>query len=236
MAVFYGSASGLKVQTTGLQPDWVKESDRAAALYGYAVSTAGDVDGDGDCEIIVGAPGWNESSYDGAAWVYYGSSSGLFSTPGEYYHEGAGVTADFGLSVAYAGDVNEDGYSDIIIGAPTRASEVAQAGEGAVFVYHGSGSGLSNIANWHAEGQQAGASLGSSVATAGDVNKDRFADVIAGAYLYDDGQNDEGKAFVWHGSVGGVNGGLVGTPTNANWSVQINDADAPLRCLGEHSR
>lgn len=226
VAVFYGSASGLKVQTTGLEPDWVKESDRAAALYGYAVSTAGDVDGDNDCEIIVGAPGWNESSYDGAAWVYYGSSGGLNTVPGEYYHEEAGVTADFGFSVGFAGDVNEDHYSDIIIGAPARASDVSQAGEGAVFVYYGSGSGLSNIANWHAEGQQAGASLGSSVATAGDVNKDRFADVIAGAYLYDDGQNNEGKAFVWHGPIGGVNGYTVGTPDNSNWSAQINDADA----------
>jgi len=226
VAVFYGSEDGLKVQTTGLEPDWIKESDRANAQFGYAVSTAGDVDGDGDCEVIVGAPGWNESSYDGAAWVYYGSSNGLSYVPGEYYHEEAGVDADFGFSVGFAGDVNGDGYSDIIIGAPLRASHVAQAGEGAAFVYYGSNSGLSNSPDWHAEGQQNGASLGSSVATAGDVDRDGNADVIVGAALYDDGQVDEGKAFVWHGSASGVNDGLVGTPTNADWSAQINDAGA----------
>jgi hypothetical protein len=219
--VFHGSEDGLENTTS-----WSKESDRAGANFGFSVSTAGDVDSDGDCEVIVGAPEWSESSYDGAAWVYYGSTGGLSSVPGEYYHEDAGDDAAFGISVAFAGDVNGDGYGDVIIGSSLRSSDVSQAEEGAVFVYHGSASGLNNIPNWHAEGQQLGASLGRAVATAGDVNKDGYADVIVGADRYDNGSIDEGEAFVWYGSADGVNEGLIGTPTNADWSAQINDGGA----------
>ncbi len=219
--VFHGSEDGLDDTTS-----WYKESDRAGTHFGWSVSTAGDVDSDGDCEVIVGAPDWSESSYDGAAWVYYGSTGGLSFVPGEYYHEDAGDDAAFGISVAFAGDVNGDGYGDIIVGASLRSSDVSQAEEGAVFVYHGSASGLSNSPNWHAEGQQNGASLGRAVATAGDVNKDGYADVIVGADRYDNGSIDEGEAFVWHGSASGVNEGVIGQPANADWSAQINSGSA----------
>jgi hypothetical protein len=77
-------------------------------------------------------------------------------------------------------------------------------------VFHGSASGLPGgpnaghlDADWTAESDQVNARLGTSVATAGDVNGDGFADVIVGAYLYDNGQTDEGRAFVYYGNAGG---------------------------------
>ena len=57
---------------------------------------------------------------------------------------------------------------------------------------------------WTVEANQVGAALGISVATAGDVNGDGFSDVIVGAFLYDNGQTNEGRAFVYHGSATGL--------------------------------
>ncbi len=165
---------------------------------------------------------------EGAAWVYYGSPGGLSSVPGEFYHAGVDAGAECGTSVAPAGDVNGDGYADIIIGAWGRFNSVTEEDEGWALVYYGSESGLSNGYNWHAEGEQSGARLGYSVATAGDVNGDGYADVIVGAPRYDDGDTDEGKAFVWYGSEDGLNGGVPGTPANAVWGTQGNQESAQL--------
>jgi hypothetical protein len=219
--VFRGSAAGLDEAAS-----WYKESDQAGARYGFSVATAGDVDGDGDTEVIVGAPDYDHPEVgEGGAWVYYGSPAGLSLTPGEFY-QGTQEGAACGISVSTAGDVNGDGYADVIVGASLRSDRVAQAEEGYALVYYGSAAGLSNGFNWHAEGEQSGASLGRAVATAGDVNGDGFADVIVGADRYDDPSEDEGKVFVWYGSTSGLNGGMDGTPANADWSAQIDSGAA----------
>ena len=82
-----------------------------------------------------------------------------------------------------AGDVNGDGYADIVIGASNYAN--GQTAEGIVHIYHGSPSGPSVAPSWSRESNHAGAALGISVSTAGDVNGDGYADVIMGAYLHD---------------------------------------------------
>ena len=69
---------------------------------------------------------------------------------------------DFGFSVSTAGDVNDDGYDDVIVGAPHYTNG------GAAFVYHGSEGGLSEKESWTAEGGQAGAQFGSSVYHGGE--------------------------------------------------------------------
>jgi hypothetical protein len=215
--VFHGSSAGLNAGAS-----WFKQSDQEGAHFGFSVATAGDVDGDRDTEVIVGAPDYDHPEVgEGGAWVYYGSPSGLSLTPGEFY-EGTQAGAACGISVATAGDVNGDGFADVIVGASLRSSGAAQAEEGFALVYYGSASGLSNGFNWHAEGEQNGASLGRSVATAGDINGDGFADIIVGADRYDDGSVDEGKVFVWYGSANGPNNGVNGTPANADWTAQIN--------------
>ena len=104
--------------------------------------------------------------------------------------------------MATAGDVNGDGFADVIVGA--SGYDNGQTDEGRAFVYHGSAAGLATTAAWTAESDQANARFGSSVATAGDVNGDGFSDVIVGAYAYDNGQTDEGRAFVYHGLGGGL--------------------------------
>ena len=104
--------------------------------------------------------------------------------------------------MAPAGDVNGDGYADVIIGAPLF--ENGETDEGRAFLYHGSPAGLSPTADATVESDQESAEFGGAVATAGDVDGDGYADVIIGARLFDDGEDAEGRAFVYRGSPAGV--------------------------------
>jgi MYXO-CTERM domain-containing protein len=195
--VYFGSASGL---STGAA--WTAESDQAGAQFGWSVASAGDVNGDGYGDVIVGARLFNNGqTEEGRAFVYFGSASGL-STAAAWTAESNQVSAQFGNSVGSAGDVNGDGFGDVIVGA--YQFDNGQADEGRAFVYFGSASGLSTAAAWTAESNQVSAQFGWSIASAGDVNGDGYGDVIVGAYLFDNGQTDEGRAFVYFGSASGL--------------------------------
>jgi len=195
--VYHGSASGLAAS-----PSWTVEGDQAGARFGHAVSTAGDVDGDGYSDVIVGAPLYdNGQSDEGRALVYHGSAAGLAADP-SWTAEGDQAGAWFGHAVSTAGDVDGDGYSDVIVGAPLYDN--GQSDEGRAFAYHGGDEGVEASPAWSVESQQAGASFGRAVATAGDVDGDGYSDVVVGAPLYDNGQTDEGRAYVYHGSAAGL--------------------------------
>jgi hypothetical protein len=207
-------------------PSWAIDSNQKYAHYGTSVHTAGDVNGDGYSDVIVGAPYFDNGTTDsqhlslenGKVFVYYGSSVGLSTSP-SWTAMCDQTQARFGYSVGTAGDVNNDGYSDIIIGAPDYTN--SQTEEGAVFVYFGSASGFGADAtqadaDWMAESNQANSGFGHSVGTAGDVNGDSYSDVIIGAPYFDDPEIDEGKVFIYHGSATGL--GPSGTPDNADWS------------------
>ncbi|MFH1017237.1 MAG: integrin alpha, partial [Pseudomonadota bacterium] len=136
--------------------------------------------------------------------------AGLATVPG-WTAESDQASALFGYTVATAGDVNGDGYADVIVGAVNYDN--GQTDEGRAYVYHGSASGLSATANWTAESDQGSAYFGYSAGTAGDVNGDGYADVIVGAYGYDNGQDNEGRAWVYHGSASGLSAA-------ANWTAE----------------
>jgi hypothetical protein len=150
--------------------------------------------------VIVGAYAYDNGETDeGRAFVYHGSGSGL-AAAWAWTAESDQDSANFGRSVATAGDVNGDGYADVIVGAwhyDDRDTE-----EGGAYVYHGSSSGLSAVESWMTESNQAYAWFGHSAATAGDVNGDGYADVIVGAYGYDNGESNEGCAYVYYGNAG----------------------------------
>ena len=212
--LYYGSWEGLMPATS-----WIKIGNHANALFGRSVATAGDVNGDGYSDVIIGAPGHTDGeAAEGGMWVYHGSASGLGDAAAKYA-QGNQMNASFGYSVATAGDVNGDGYSDVIVGAPLYSNLETQ--EGKVWVWHGSSSGLQSL-NWSAESNQDLGFMGSSVATAGDVNRDGYADIVIGAYHYSAGELREGAAFIWLGSSNGVNNGAIGNPTNAHRHLQIN--------------
>jgi hypothetical protein len=191
--VYHGSAAGLETAAA-----WTAESDQASAHFGTSVATAGDVNGDGYSDVIVGALDHHHGqTKEGRAYVYHGSAAGL-ATTAAWTAESDQAVAEFGVSVATAGDVGGDGYSDVIVGA--HFYDNGHTDEGRAFVYHGSATGLETFAAWTAESDQAGTEFGVSVATAGDVNGDSYSDVIVGAFRYDNGQNDEGRAYVYHGT------------------------------------
>ena len=210
--VYYGSASGLFSTAR-----WTAESDQSGAEFGGYVSMAGDVNGDGYADVIVGARYYDNGETDeGRVYCYHGGPGGLNSTPG-WTAESNQAEAHMGKSVASAGDVNGDGYSDVIVGA--YYYDNGEADEGRSFLYYGSASGLAATPAWTAEGDQAGAHFGFSVSTAGDVNGDGYSDVIVGAELYDNGESNEGRAFVYKGSASGL------SPT-VNWTAESNKPDA----------
>ncbi len=208
--VYYGSATGLSDSV-----NWTADSNQETAHFGYSVSTAGDVNNDGYSDVIVGAKAYDNGQInEGRAFVFHGSASGLSDIP-NWTAESDQANALFGYSVSTAGDVNGDGYSDVIIGAPY--DKTGQSIIGRAYVYHGSSTGLSISNNWTAESIMQNAEFGFSVSTAGDVNGDGFSDVIVGSPSFHGGQAREGKVFVYYGS----NAGLSLT---TSWSIERDQA------------
>jgi len=190
------------VDPTVIAPAWTAVGDQFDERFGASVAGAGDVNGDGFADVIVGAPLYDNGEFDeGAAFLFLGGLGGPATTPA-WTFESNQVGAWFGYSVASAGDVNGDGYPDVVVGAPQYNN--VEIDEGRAFVFLGSSTGLGNLPAWTAEVNQDGAHFGISVASAGDVNGDGFGDIIVGAPEYDKEQLiDEGRAFVYLGSPAG---------------------------------
>jgi hypothetical protein len=210
--LYLGSASGLATSAS-----WTGESNQDGALYGHCVATAGDVNGDGYSDVIVGASAYDNGETDeGRALVYFGSGAGLFNDA-TWITESDQASAFLGESVSTAGDVNGDGFDDVVVGAARYSN--GELEEGRAFVHLGSASGLSTSADWTAESDQASAWFGESVATAGDVNGDSYSDVIVGAPSFDNGETDEGRSFVYFGS-------SLGLSVGADWTAESDQAGA----------
>jgi len=153
--------------------------------FGYSVSGAGDLNGDGYDDVIVGAPYY--SSGTGRAYVYFGGSS--MNNTADVIMTG-GTYDCFGNSVSGTGDLNGDGYDDVIVGAYDYSS-----GTGRAHVYFG-GSSMNNTADVTLTGEEAINHFGCSVSGAGDLNGDGYDDVIVGAYNY---SSETGRAYVYFG-------------------------------------
>ncbi len=198
-------------------PTWITEGDQVSAYWGRAVNTAGDVNGDGYQDVIVGGYLFdNGQTNEGKVAVYYGSAGGLSPVP-DWVAEGEQAGAYFGYAVKTAGDVNSDGYDDILVGA--YGYDQGQANAGRVYAYYGSASGLHSSPDWVVAGGQANASLGYAVSGAGDVNGDGYDDILVGAHLYDNGEVDEGRVFLYYGSALG----LSATPS---WTMEGDQGSA----------
>lgn len=208
--LYLGSANG-----PSLVPDWTEEIDDDQAAFGQGLSVAGDVNGDGFDDVAVGAWGASNHGGTGAAFVYFGSASGPSLLP-DWTAASGQFEAFFGTSICTAGDVNGDGFDDVIVGAHQFTND--QSDEGRAFLYFGSASGPSAVANWTSEGNQANAQFGYRVSAA-DVNGDGFHDVIVGARYWDNGQTDEGRAYVYLGSSSGPS--LV-----PDWTAESDQANA----------
>jgi len=140
----------ITVDPLATSPAWMADSNQASALFGNAVATAGDVNGDGYSDVIVAAENYDNGETDeGRAFVYLGSASGLSFTPA-WTAESNQALANFGYNVATAGDVNGDGYSDVLVGSSLYDN--GETNEGRAYLYLGSPSGLGLTPAWTAEG------------------------------------------------------------------------------------
>ena len=182
---------------------------------GYSVSGAGDVNGDGFADLLLGARESNAGgSNSGAAYVVYGPVVGTLDLK-KADAKLAGVSAGdaAGYSVSGAGDVNRDGFADVIVGARYHD------GTGAAYLVYGPVVGTSSLGAADAQflGELADDQAGYSVSGAGDVNRDGFDDLIVGARNHDRGGENAGVAYLIYGPVSG--------------NLALADADADL--IGE---
>lgn len=185
-------------------------------LTGVSVGGAGDVNGDGLADVVVGANSASPKrrsdfgSSAGAAYVVFGSRSPTnvdlrsLGTHG-YRIDGAAGSDGVGIAVAGAGDFNGDGLGDVVIGAD-GASSNRRATSGSAYVVFGRRSrsevDLAALGDrgLRIDGTAAGERLGVSAAGAGDVNGDGLADVVVGAKYADDNHGkDSGAAYIVFG-------------------------------------
>jgi hypothetical protein len=186
-----------------------------------AVSSAGDMNGDGFDDVIVSST-YGGSNGTGLAYVVFGKASG-FGTNGvvDLAHlpatDGFAIVGEpqkyIGHSVSSLGDINGDGFDDIIVGEPGGNASAGQAGTGLAFVIFGHPGTfgtiqLADIPNFPAagfviQGDAAGDEAGFSVSGAGDINGDGLDDIIVGAAFGDNGGTDAGEAYVIFGRANG---------------------------------
>ena len=180
-------------------------------LFGFSVSGAGDVNGDGYDDVIVGSHFYN--SYTGRAMIFYGGAE-MDNVPDVTMY-GQSVNSYFGYSVSGAGDVNNDGYADVIVGAYGGETGVSRA-----YIYKGAAV-MDNVADVI---MTAGNYFGFSVSGAGDVNGDGYSDVIVGSHLYN---SFTGRASIYYGGVAMNNFPdvtMYGESVNSNFGSSVSDA------------
>lgn len=178
-------------------PLWQLDGPGANALFGYSIATTSDLDGDLISDILVGAPGSspNGNAGAGAAFVYSGATGSFLAS---YAGEASGDA--FGHSIAGAGDVNHDGYADVLIGA-IATNVNFRSNCGSAYVY----SGFDGSLLWRTNGANQDDFFGRAVAGAGDLNHDGYADIMVGAPGAD--PNDlafAGSTFVYSGFDGSL--------------------------------
>jgi hypothetical protein len=178
------------------------------------VSSAGDVNGDGFDDVIVGTINYN--SRTGRAYIFFGGQT--MDAKADVVMTGEGNYNEFGNSVSGAGDVNNDGYDDVVIGANSYYSD-----KGRAYIFFG-GAKMDNVSDVVFTGENTYNDFGSSVSGAGDVNNDGYDDVIIGASGY---LSNTGRAYIYYGSSGMSNVAKVvitGESTNNNFGVSISGA------------
>jgi hypothetical protein len=225
--VFRGGASGPAATHT-----WNLNDVNGLAYWGTCVANAGDVNNDGYDDLVVGSGG-ESGGYGGRAQLFVGSPSGPQPTSWSYTALGTALGAR--NTLAGVGDVDNDGYDDVLIGAPLDDGFF-----GRVRLFLGSPSGLGQFSTSpDISGVTSDGQLG-AVAAAGDVNGDGHADVLIGAP-----GGGSGRAAIHLGSPTGLIGKAIeldppaGVPTPPAWNVfgswqfgRFGEALASLDCDG----
>jgi len=216
---------------------------------GFSVSHAGDINGDGFDDILIGARYADPTAIStGVAYVVFGSAAGLpadFSLSMLNGMNGFAIRGETdldqtGFSVSAAGDVNNDTFDDIIIGAPTRDSNGISSGSS--YVIFGKDTGFSAVLNLSAltgpngfeiTGAVAGEKSGTSVSGAGDINGDGFDDLVIGAPARLFGADANGAAYVVFGKAAfGATFALAGMAAADGFTILGDEGNAGTSVSG----
>ncbi|MES2572116.1 MAG: integrin alpha, partial [Verrucomicrobiota bacterium] len=186
---------------------------------GYSVSEAGDVNGDGYDDVIIGAPG--AAGYSGESYLIFGRKSGfpaeleleaLDGTSGGFKINGGASGDELGISVSTAGDFNADGFDDLIVGAwNANAGGVIKSGQSYLIFGQASGFGTVDVSKldgtnggFKIDGASLGDQSGTSVSAAGDFNGDGYGDLVVGAFKTDlEGKQGRGQSYLIFGKESG---------------------------------
>jgi Ca2+-binding RTX toxin-like protein len=242
----FGRASGFSANfdlsslngTNGFTISGINAYDR----LGSSVSSAGDINGDGLADLIIGASGADVNSQReaGQSYVVFGRTSGFAANLNPSSLDGTngfiinGIkTFDVsGNSVSSAGDINGDGFDDLIIGASYADIKNSYSGEGQSYVIFGKSSGFSASLNLSSLNGTNGFTInginpfdssGNSVSSAGDVNGDGFDDLIIGAKDADrNGIINAGQSYVVFGRASGFGSSFNLSSLNGTNGFVIN--------------
>lgn len=182
--------------------------EREGAEAGFSIAKAGDYDGDGQPDLVVGSPGGGGANAPGTAYILasplaigdgpLGADVALASATG------AANGDRFGAAVAAGGDIDGDGFDDVLVGAPEARNGTARPG--AAYLFRGPRSGVLGAAEADATlmGVADGELAGSTVAAAGDVNGDGYEDLLVGAENRAVPSTASGGVYVVFGPVEGT--------------------------------
>jgi FG-GAP repeat protein len=216
------AGAGTFVQPATVLHTFTGPAPGAGGYFGWAVSELRDVDHDGVTDIIIGEPELTAAG-GGRTWVYSGRTGRLI-----YRFHGVGSDAQ-GYAIADAGDVNGDGVSDIVTGAPGDGTD-----EGRAYLYSGATGKLIHRFSGFANGD----SFGAAVSSAGDMNGDGRADLLIGAPGSGATGSAPGHAYVFSGRrfgrlrtlTAGNAGDSFGSGTD--WTADVNRDGVPDEIVG----
>ncbi|HUR44779.1 MAG TPA: FG-GAP-like repeat-containing protein [Candidatus Saccharimonadales bacterium] len=175
--LFLGSSKGLQTNAV-----WWVDGFAPETRFGRGLSKAGDVNGDGIGDFLVGAPGeGTNGDLPGTIFLYLGSNSEIAREPA-WSASGENPGASFGISICSPGDLDGDNHPDLLAGAP--GADPAFPREGAVYLYRGNGTAFSARPDWILEGGEHSGRIGVLLRSLGDVNGDGYPDFALGSPFY----------------------------------------------------
>lgn len=176
------------------QPAVKIEGETSGDSFGERMAILGDIDGDGISEFAVSSYYHNSDGNKNSGRVYIYRGGSVISREPWHTLSGSRPQANFGFSIAPAGDVNKDGTPDFIVGAPGDGPN----SEGVAYLYQGGPVIRDPIATFY--GEHPKDLYGYAVCGAGDINKNGYSDVLIGSPFADIGNYRSGRVEVFYGT------------------------------------